>query len=113
MGNTCVGTGCCNPKSNGSNARKPLDKPFTDPSPGESFLMCSNTFFFESSRVLHNVVTKNFNMYAPLFSCPLLSSKLNFPVIKILERHSLKLKKINFSMFLLQENLIWMKETSN
>jgi len=33
MGNTCVGTGCCNPKSNGSNARKPLDKPFTDPSP--------------------------------------------------------------------------------
>ena len=41
MGNTCVGTGCCNPKSNGSNARKPLDKPFTDPSPGESFLMCS------------------------------------------------------------------------
>ena len=49
MGNTCVGTGCCNPKSNGSSARKPLDKPFTDPSPGESFLMCSNTFFFESS----------------------------------------------------------------
>ena len=32
-------------------------------------------------------------MYAPLFSCPLLSSKLDSPVIKILERHSLKLKK--------------------
>ena len=31
-------------------------------------------------------------MYAPLFSCPLLSSKLDSPVIKILERHSLKLK---------------------
>ena len=32
-------------------------------------------------------------MYAPLFSSPLLSSKLDSPVIKILERHSLKLKK--------------------
>ena len=29
----------------------------------------------------------------PLFSCPPLSSKLDYPVIKILERHSLKLKK--------------------
>ena len=53
MGNTCVGTGCCNPKSNGSSARKPLDKPFTDPSPGESFLcVLSSTFFFESSGYL-------------------------------------------------------------
>ena len=32
-----------------------------------------------------NFVTSNFNMYAPLFSCPLLSSKLDSPVIKILE----------------------------
>ena len=31
-------------------------------------------------------------MCAPLFSCPLLSSKLDSPVIKILERHSLELK---------------------
>ena len=36
MGNTCVGSGCCNPNSNGSGTRKPLDKPFTDPSPGTS-----------------------------------------------------------------------------
>ena len=34
MGNTCVGHGCCNPNRNGSGNRKPLDKPFTDPSPG-------------------------------------------------------------------------------
>ena len=36
MGNTCVGHGCCNPNRNGSGRanRKPLDKPFTDPSPG-------------------------------------------------------------------------------
>lgn len=33
MGNTCVGSGCCNPISNAANPRKPLDKPFTDPSP--------------------------------------------------------------------------------
>jgi len=33
MGNTCVGNGCCNPNSNGSSTRKPMDKPFTDPSP--------------------------------------------------------------------------------
>ena len=32
-------------------------------------------------------------MYAPLFSSPLLSAKLDSPVIKISERHSLKLKK--------------------
>ena len=32
-------------------------------------------------------VRSDFNMYAPLFSCPLLSSKLDSPVIKTLERH--------------------------
>ena len=52
-------------------------------------------------------------MYAPLFSCPLLSSKLDSSVIKILERHSLKLKTILFPMFWLEENLIWMKEVGN
>ena len=36
MGNTCVGHGCCNPNRNGSGNRKPMDKPFTDPSPGEN-----------------------------------------------------------------------------
>ena len=48
-------------------------------------------------------------MDAPLFSCPLLSSKLDYPAIKISKRHSLKLKKIRCPMFI-QENLIWKKE---
>ena len=41
MGNTCVGHGCCNPNRNGSGNRKPMDKPFTDPSPGENITIDS------------------------------------------------------------------------
>ena len=41
MGNTCVGHGCCNPNRNGSGNRKPMDKPFTDPSPGENIILDS------------------------------------------------------------------------
>ena len=48
-------------------------------------------------------------MDAPLFSCPLLSPKLDYPAIKISKRQSLKLKKIRCPMFI-KENLIWMKE---
>ena len=42
----------------------------------------------------------------PLISCPFLSSKLDSPVIKILERHSLNVKSVSPMFFLLQENLI-------
>ena len=38
-------------------------------------------------------VRSHFNMYAPLFSCPLLSSKLDSLVIKTLKRNSLNVKK--------------------
>ena len=37
--------------------------------------------------------------YAPLFSLPVLSSKLDSHVIKILDRHSLKLKKSALQCF--------------
>ena len=45
-----------------------------------------------------------------MFSCPLLLSKSDSPVITLLERHSLKLINIRSPIFWLQENLIWMKE---
>ena len=38
-------------------------------------------------------------MYAPLLSCPLLSSNLDSPAIKILVRHLLKLKKSALQCF--------------
>jgi hypothetical protein len=45
----------------------------------------------------------------PLISCPFLSSKLDSPLIKTLERHSLNVKKV----FWLQDNLILRKEMDN
>ena len=39
MGNICLGGGCCNPDSNSrprTHRGKPLEKPFTDPSPGNN-----------------------------------------------------------------------------
>ena len=44
--------------------------------------------------LIHSRVLELMGTYATLFSCPLLSSKSDSPVIKILERHSLKLKQI-------------------
>ena len=53
MGNTCVGNGCCNPNSRGSGTRKPMDKPFSDPSPGKDL---EHTFFaiFKNLNYLRN-----------------------------------------------------------
>ena len=40
----------------------------------------------------------------PLISCPLLSSKLDSPVIKTLERHSLKLKNPLSNVLITEES---------
>ena len=42
----------------------------------------------------------------PLFSCPFLSSKLDSPIIKTLERHSLNLKKFLSNVLITGESNI-------
>ena len=58
-------------------------------------------------------VRSNLNMYAPLFSFPLLSSKLDSPVIKTLKSGFFLVWIWVIPMFWLQENLILMKEVGN
>ena len=51
------------------------------------------TFQLDNTKVSTNFVTSNFNMYASTSNMyPLLSYKLDFPVIKMLEKHSLIIK---------------------
>ena len=50
---------------------------------------------------------------ATLTSCPFLSSKLDFPVIKTLERHFFYIEWVSLQCFGLQEDLILMKEMGN
>ena len=52
-------------------------------------------------------------MYAPLFSCLFLSSKLDSPVIKTLRNWSFLVWESASPIFWLQANLIWMKEAGN
>ena len=54
---------------------------------------------WKSTKVLSNFVTSNFNMYAPLFRCPLLSSKLDSPVIKTLESGFFKFEWVPHQYF--------------
>ena len=57
-------------------------------------------------------VASYFVLNKSLGSYPFLSSKLDFPVIKTLVRHSLNIKRVS-PMFWSHKNLILMKEVGN
>lgn len=65
MGNVCLGGGgCCNPDSNSRSHRgKPLEKPFTDPSPSMAWLFHIKRVCWGIVGVINGSPIPNFHVF--------------------------------------------------